>query len=249
MRLHPPERSFEINPYSRWVYEYPRHLLAEPSPELLGRMRRTSPRQRLPAAHNSAKPCEPLEPGMPRAESKPLRVELGSGSGRFLVEQARRNPDTHFVGFELRYKRLVLSARKAENLALSNVWMVRERAEALFDYFPPNSLEGLYLNFPDPWPKVAQRKKRLVNPEFLARLNGVLQQGGWFQLRTDHSGYFLHILSLLRGNPDWKIRGFSNDLHRHGPRKSEIRTEFELMFAAKHKPIFYLHLEKPEQQE
>ncbi|MBI3994197.1 MAG: hypothetical protein HY342_13060 [Candidatus Lambdaproteobacteria bacterium] len=220
-RLRHGARAFEINPYTRWVYDHPGRLLPEPSPQALARLRGAD------------------------AARRPLRVELGSGSGRFLVQQAARHPQVHFVGFELRFKRLVQSARKAEQLGLDNVWFLREQGEHLFRYFGAGTLEGLIVNFPDPWPKAAQWRKRLINTPFLARLYEALRPGGWFQLKTDHSGYFLHVLALIRSPSPWTLRGFSNDLHRGGAVAGDVRSEFEQLFASIHKPIFHLLLEKP----
>ncbi len=220
MRLHDPERTFQVNPYTRWVYEHPRHLLPDPTPEQLAVARGV------------------------RAATRPLCVELGSGSGRFLIEQARRLPQVDFVGFELRFKRLVKSAQKAEKLGLDNVWILREYGERLFAYVSANSLDGLYVNFPDPWPKVAQWKKRLINADFLRRLHEVLRPGGWLRLKTDHSGYFLHVLSSVQNAPGWAIRRFSNDMYRASASGLDARSEFEQLFASQNKPIFLLHLEK-----
>lgn len=214
------ERAFQINPYTRWVYDHPQVLIPEPSPAAF--------RQILPGE---------------RRARQPLVVELGSGSGNFLMEMAALHRDTLYVGFELRFKRLVKTARKLERLGLDNVWLLRERGERFADYFAPGSVAGVYVNFPDPWPRASQWKKRMISAGFLETLHGVLRPGGWFRLRTDHSGYFLHVLSLIHGLPGWHLREFCNDLHRQ-PRPGEgVRTEFEQLFATRHKPIFYLMLE------
>ncbi|MCH7476774.1 MAG: methyltransferase domain-containing protein [SAR324 cluster bacterium] len=209
-----------VNPYCRWIYDHPTHLLPEPTPELLAARRAAAPRARR------------------------LIVDLGSGSGNFLLHLGREFPSDHLVGFELRFKRLVKSARKLEKLALPNVWLLREGAENFDAYFPPGSVDVLCVNFPDPWPKRSQWKKRLIAPAMLSRMEEVLKDGGLLRLKTDHSGYFLHSLALLRNRPRWKIRGISNDLHRYGPPGLHVQTEFERLFIGKGKAIFYLVVEK-----
>ena len=217
--LQTSENAFRINPYTRWVYDHPAHLLPDPTPAQLNARRGQVPARRL-------------------------SVELGSGSGNFLLQVADAHPDDHFVGFELRFKRLVKSARKMEKLGLGNVWVLRESAERFSEYFPPGSIDALHINFPDPWPKVAQWKKRMVNPEMLDRIVAALKPGGTFHLKTDHSGYFLHVLSVIRSRRDLRISTLCNDLHRGrlpGPR---LESEFEHMFVSKRKPVYYIMLEK-----
>jgi tRNA (guanine-N7-)-methyltransferase len=156
------------------------------------------------------------------------------------LQLAAQMPDCHLIGFERRYKRLVKAARKLERAELHNVWLLREAAENFSHYFDPGGVDRVYINFPDPWPKAAQWKKRLINHELLSRLETALKAGGQLHIKTDHSGYFLHILSLLGQRPRWHIRQYSNDLHRYGPPGGNLRTEFEQLFASKNKPIFFL---------
>ena len=213
----PPNK---VNPYSDWIYDYPANLIPEPTRELLEEKR------------NSAPDC-----------SGRVVVELGSGSGNFLLEMGRQWPGSHLVGFELRFKRLVKAARKLERQGLRNVWLLREEAGQFHRYFAAGGIDDVFVNFPDPWPKAGQWKKRLINPELLDRLEIALDRGGRLHLKTDHSGYFLHVLSLLRERPRWRIRNFSNDLHRYGPPISKVRTEFEQLFAVKCKAVYFLTVE------
>jgi tRNA (guanine-N7-)-methyltransferase len=219
-RAESPRNSPQVNPYTRWVHDHPQLLIAEPSPARL--------REQL----------APLRPGGARV------VDLGCGSGNFLLQLAAEAPETRFVGFELRYKRLVKAARKLERAGLDNVLLLRESAERCFAYFPPASLDAVYLNFPDPWPKYAHRKKRLVGPDFMARLTAALREGGRFHCKTDHSGYFLHVLALLEGATGLRIAAFSNDLNRSLLPGDRVRSEFELLFRAQRISIHYLVLEK-----
>jgi tRNA (guanine-N7-)-methyltransferase len=214
--LHPAS---DVNPYTRWVHEHPTVLLAQPTPEAL--------QARLAA-----------RPG-------PIEVDLGCGSGNFLLERARARPGGRFVGFELRYKRLVKAARKVERAGLANVWFLRETAARLADYFAPGSLHAVYVNFPDPWPRRSDWAKRLLGPALLRDLAGLLEPGGRLAVKTDHSGYFLHVLSLLREAPGLRLTAFSNDHHRHAAGRGEARTEFEQLFQSKRKPVYSLVLERP----
>jgi tRNA (guanine-N7-)-methyltransferase len=213
------ERAFEVNPYVRWQFDHPGHLLPRPS-----RAELDARRQRL--------------------AGEGLRVELGSGSGNFLLELARQHPHEHVLGFELRYKRLVKSARKLENAGLSRAWVLRDQAERFTDYFEPGTIDALYLHFPDPWPRPSQWKKRLVNGGFLRDVERMLRLGGLFQLKTDHSGYFLHVLRTCEDLPSLSIRFYSNDLQRKAPPVASPPSEFELLFRKRGKPVFCLILEK-----
>lgn len=219
----PPRREpGDVNPYVRWIHEHPDCLLPDPTPAELAR--------RLAEADAAL------------GSGGRLVVDLGCGSGNFLLARARARPRDRFVGFELRYKRLVKAARKLEREGLRNLWLLRAEAERCADFFAPGTVDEVHLNFPDPWPKRAHWKKRLVNPPFLDALARTLAPGGTFHLKTDHSGYFLHCLSVVRARPDFRLVGFANDLHRAGAQPDALRTEFEQLFRSQRKSIFYLAL-------
>jgi len=231
-----PDAAFDINPYTRWVYDHPERLLPEPTPALLAAARGKTP--------------------APAGGPAGLEVDLGCGSGNFLLQLAARHPERHYAGFELRFKRLVKSARKLEKDGRTNVWLIREAAERFGTYFEPASVDRVHVNFPDPWPRPSQWKKRLVSPGFLTELDRVLKPGGEFRLKTDHSGYFLHVLGLIHGLPGWRLTQFANDLHRGLPRvwqchaggprilEANLETEFEQLFRSQHKPVHFLAVEK-----
>lgn len=215
------EKSFKVNPYTHWIYDHPARILPDPSPELLSALR-----------------------GRPEIPQPPLHVELGSGSGNFLVQAALQHPAHHFLGFELRYKRLVRSAQKLDSSDSPHVWLLKERGERFSRYCPPSSVDHLYLHFPDPWPRPSQWKKRMVSPGLLADIQKTLKTGGLFHLKTDHSGYFLHSLKLAGRQPGLRIREYSNDFHRTGVHSDSPKTEFEGLFLSQGKPVYYLQLEK-----
>ncbi|HEX7928612.1 MAG TPA: tRNA (guanosine(46)-N7)-methyltransferase TrmB, partial [bacterium] len=181
-RTRPAERAFQVNPYARWVHDHPERLLPDPTPEALERLRH----------------------GMPRPPRRTV-VDLGCGSGNFLLSLGAEHPEDDCIGFELRYKRLVKAARKLERDHLTNVWLLRAEAERFGEYFGDTSLDLVFVNFPDPWPKRLHWKKRLINQRFLRELERLLKPGGALCLKTDHAGYFLHSLGVVTAQPGWRI--------------------------------------------
>ena len=160
-----------------------------------------------------------------------------------MLEAARAHPADHFVGFELRLKRLVKAAQKYRRAALQNAWLLREYAENFARYFPDRSLDGVFIHFPDPWPKRAHWKKRLVQPALLQAIHRKLKAHGVLQLKTDQSGYFLHALDVLAACPRlWQPVLCSNDLRRYGHPVFAVESEFEGLFKKRQRPIFCLQL-------
>src|SRR5262249_43717275 len=152
------------------------------------------------------------------------------------------HPDDDCIGFELRYKRLVKAARKLERDHLTNVWLLRAEAEHFGGFFGDTSLDLVFVNFPDPWPKRSSLKKRLINQRLLRELERLLRPGGALCLKTDHAGYFLHSLGVVTAEPGWRITDWTNDLHQRtrpllGCPEASAVTEFEALFRSQQKPV------------
>lgn len=172
---------------------------------------------------------------------KRLIVDVGCGSGNFLRDYAISNPDARFLGFELRFKRLVKGAVKFKKHNIANVRLIRTRAEEIADWIAPESAFEIHIAFPDPWAKKKrQRKHRLITAEYLSTIRSLLVRGGCFVFKTDHEEYFREVKELLKQQSDLKLIEYSEDLHRSEYDKRNIPTEFELLFKGKGYPVFYL---------
>jgi tRNA (guanine-N7-)-methyltransferase len=173
----------------------------------------------------------------------PMHLEIGCGNGFFLTELARRHPDWNVVAIELRFKRTVLSMRKAREAGLNNVAVLRYHAAFLDDLFTPGSLSGVWLNHPDPWPKDRHSKHRLIAPWFIADLDRYLTPDGTFRLKTDHHEHVQRLDELLseEGAP-LGITGRCDDVNALPvPWEDEIETNYQRKFREKGLPVYAVH--------
>ena len=132
---------------------------------------------------------------------RPLEVDLGSGSGKFLLEAAQRFPDRHFLGVERLLGRIRKTQRNAARLGLTNLRLLRLEINYTVRYLiPPNSVSKFHLYFPDPWQKRRHQARRLVTSAFLAAIATALVADGEFWIKTDHASYFKEICRVANGS-------------------------------------------------
>jgi tRNA (guanine-N7-)-methyltransferase len=132
----------------------------------------------------------------------PVELEIGSGKGTFLVDQAKARPQTNFIGIE--YARWFWRYA-SDRLRRNNCQNVRTvRAEAGFflrEFVSNQSLAAMHIYFPDPWPKKRHHKRRLIQPPFMLEVTRLLQPGGRLQIVTDHQDYFEQIRQVVAQSP------------------------------------------------
>ena len=170
-----------------------------------------------------------------------MHIEIGCGSSRYLIEWALENPQDFFIGLELRYKRLVLAAKKIRKQNIPNILLLKERGEFLDEYLTHKSIDCLHINFPDPWSKKSKRKHRILITEFLIKMRPYFCSGGELRFKTDHLEYFKTVTEILEQLEFYDIDQHTEDLHQSSYDKENILTEFELLFKSKgNPPIGYL---------
>lgn len=167
-------------------------------------------------------------------------VELGSGSGGHAIALAERDPQLAMVGFELRFKRAVRTIEKAEQRGLNNVFVFRTRGEGIQRYFLPQTIDGLYVNFPDPWEKKHQRKHRILSPWLLDAAAELLAKDGFLSVKTDHEEYFDSFTLHLAADSRFQVCQSSRNAHAEAATIHSPCTEFESMFIAQGLPIYYV---------
>lgn len=135
----------------------------------------------------------------PDRAHQPLELEIGSGKGTFLVQQAKRSPQTNFIGIEYAKAFWRYAADRCRRQGLANVRIVYIDAGVLVrHYTPPTSLHRVHVYFPDPWPKKRHHKRRLIQDGFLRDLWEKLEPDARVNLATDHSGYYQWMLEHIQ---------------------------------------------------
>jgi len=172
----------------------------------------------------------------------PLFLEIGSGAGNFTVRNAEKYQKNNYIGVELRFKRLVHSARKAEKRNLKNIVFLRRNGNEITEFFGKNEIDGIYINFPDPWEKKV--KNRIIQEAFFQKISKIMKKGGKIYFKTDHDEYYEDVLEKMKQIKDYDVVYHTNDLHHSSRADENIFTEFEELFTKKDMKINYIEIEK-----
>ena len=172
-----------------------------------------------------------------------IYLEIGCGSGNFTVQNAEKFKDRNYIALELRFKRLVLGAKKSKKRNLNNILFVRKRGETILDFIGKNEISGVYINFPDPWE--GEERKRVISESLFSKLDIILKTGGKLFFKTDHEQYYEDVLELVKALENYQIVYHTRDLHNSEKANENIKTEFEQMFLSKHNMnIKYIEIKK-----
>jgi len=168
--------------------------------------------------------------------SNPIHVELGCGKGKFLRETAMENSNVNYLGFEKSVKVAYRCAKATFENDPDNYYVVYSNGDIIKDVFYPNSIERIYLNFSDPWPKPSHYKRRMTHKSFLDVYRCVLSSNGEIHMKTDNNDLFEY--SVLQFQEDnWDLIMINRDLHNSPFNKENIMTEYEEKFAEEGRPI------------
>jgi tRNA (guanine-N7-)-methyltransferase len=168
--------------------------------------------------------------------SGPVHVEIGTGKGTFLLNQARAQPDDNFLGIEWARRYYRYAVDRIGRWGLTNVRIIRTDAAAfLADFVPDDSVDCFHIYFPDPWPKKRHHKRRFICSANLEHLIRCLKTGGQIRIATDHTDYFEQIEKVVTARSD-KLEKI-NFLPTAGANRGEwVGTNFE--------PIYTIALRK-----
>jgi tRNA (guanine-N7-)-methyltransferase len=167
----------------------------------------------------------PLE-ALPLPAGAPVEVELGSAEAWFLMDRAREAPAGHYVGVEIRRELAWAANEESARQGLGNVHCVFANMTVdLPRLFAPASVRRFHLNFPDPWFKKCQHKRRVMSPQLVRDLATLLAPDGEVHVATDIFEIALEAMAELEAS-------FANvagpwSFLRESPFKSRSRRELQ----------------------
>ncbi|MGM0622492.1 MAG: tRNA (guanosine(46)-N7)-methyltransferase TrmB [Campylobacterota bacterium] len=126
-----------------------------------------------------------------------VNVEVGFGSGRHLLYQAKQNPQELFIGLEVHTASIEQVLKQLHLQNIENVFILNYDARLFLELLPSNSCKNIYVHFPVPWDKKPHR--RVISQEFVQQSMRVLQKEGVLNLRTDSQNYFLYSFETFMG--------------------------------------------------
>lgn len=143
---------------------------------------------------------------MPGARAATL--EIGFGGGEHLAAQALARPDVLHIGVEPFLEGVGKAASAIIDTEVQNVRLVRGDGREILDRVVPGALSGLFVLFPDPWPKRRHWKRRLIQPAFLDAAAQALALGARLRVATDVRSYVDWTLMHVRGHGafEWTAR-------------------------------------------
>jgi tRNA (guanine-N7-)-methyltransferase len=128
----------------------------------------------------------------------PRILEIGCGMGETTASIAAAHPQNDYLGIEVHTPGVGSLLKEIATRELSNLRVIQHDAvEVVRDMIAPGSLSGIHVFFPDPWPKIRQQKRRLIQSAFVSLLASRLAPNGYLHCATDWEEYAVQMLEVL----------------------------------------------------
>ena len=167
-----------------------------------------------------------------------ISVEVGFGSGRHLLYQAEKNPDTLFIGLEIHTPSAQQVLKQIELNKIDNIWIVNYDARLFLEMLPSNACEQIFVHFPVPWDKKPHR--RVISPSFLDESMRVLRKEGRLELRTDSDNYFWYALKTFFSPPKIEVEVRKNEA-------LAVTSKYEARWLKQEKDIYDVYVKCKEE--
>ena len=168
-------------------------------------------------------------------------LEIGSGKGQFLLDMALKYPNITFIGVERNITCAGFTAKKLVENEIKNAKLVHADAGVMTPSIKDSSVEGIFLNFSDPWPKKRHTKRRLTSESFLNEYYRILKNGARLIFKTDNYDLFTYSLEVISAS---KFKLVEANYSYDGKDEFDATTEYEKSFREGGQPIYRLILEK-----
>ena len=171
-------------------------------------------------------------------------LEIGFGDGKNLINSAKQNPDTFYIGADPFLNTTVKCLKQILENNLNNIKIWPDDIRKIIEFFPSKSISEVKLLFPDPWPKLKNQNRRLVQTDFLNSIYKILKKKGTITIGTDHTILKSWILDVFQANLkfDWQVED-SKDW-RNRPKECFPTKYEEKSLREKRKPSWFVFSKK-----
>lgn len=167
-------------------------------------------------------------------------IEIGPGKGEFILSLAAKFPEYNFIVIELNKTISGICLKKIDESELTNIKLVAGDFYLFANQIGKNSIEGVFLNFSDPWPKRKHANRRLTSDRFLLNYAYILRIGGKIIQKTDNLDLFNYSLEKYKEN-NWQINEVN--LEYNVLEDFDAETEYEHKFKSKGNKIYRVIVE------
>ncbi len=168
-----------------------------------------------------------IEEALDLNKDKKIVLEIGSGKGGFIYQMALNFPQEQFVGVEMQRNALAIALKYIKENSCNNLRLLNCDANKIFMYLKDESIDTIFLNFSDPWPKKKQHKRRLTYNTFLKEYFRILKKDGLLIFKTDNDNLFNDSLKYIEES-DFKLVDCNFDYD--GKDNYDAQTEYEIKF-------------------
>ncbi len=170
-----------------------------------------------------------------------LSIEIGCSTGEYLCGLAREHQERLFVGVDINLKSLIVATGHAAAQALENVRFIKAPVQWLYPLMLPDSLEAVYVHFPDPSLRPKYRKRQLLNETFMDNMHRALVPGGTLNFVTDNAELFEGLLELVEADPRFEKTHAERYLLGFEP---HVKSRYQLYWEQHGIPIKRVELRK-----
>mgnify|MGYP002508561929 CR=1 FL=1 len=150
-----------------------------------------------------------------KPDATALWVEVGCGKGKFTAETAAANPDVLMIAVERCREAMVVAMEKAQSMKLTNVFYIDMDVANIEEIFAGEEIDRLFINFPDPWPRKKNAKRRLTHRGLLDKYCRVVRTGGEIHYKTDNAPLFEFSVEEFAAC-GLQVNNLTRNLHENG---------------------------------
>ena len=174
--------------------------------------------------------------------TKSLHLDIGCGSGDFLINLAKYNKNWNYIGLEIREKLVNKSKLKLKDETIDNLFFAFGNAEYLIEdcigKFPADIVSSVSFNFPDPWFKKKHHKRRVIQPALIDKISKMMVSGGFIFIKSDVQELFEHMEFTLNQSKNFVKSNYQNNMIFNTYNPNNLCTNREIYVIKKKLTIY-----------